>query len=128
LWVAEAASELALVADFAAPNYEARSTTLMNTPLSAPTASANPISAPDMLHDNAAFSSRLHSSWPCVLASKIDGIIFYVVDPLPRPDRMNMQKSVDAYRDPWQDGREPVTEGQFRRSLSLLPPPQVPVR
>jgi hypothetical protein len=31
-----------------------------------------------MLHDNAAFSSRLHSSWPCVLASKIDGIIFYV--------------------------------------------------
>jgi len=61
------------------------------------------------------------------LASKIDGIIFYV-DPLPRPDRMNMQKSVDAYRDPWQDGREPVTEGPFRRSLSLLPPQQVPVR
>ena len=41
---------------------------------------------------------------------------------------MNMQKSVDAYRDPWQDGREPVTEGQFRTSLPLLPLPQVPVR
>ena len=26
----------------------------------------------------------------------------------------NMQKSVDAYRDPWQDGRQPVSEGQFR--------------
>ncbi|MBS1693618.1 MAG: NAD(P)/FAD-dependent oxidoreductase [Actinobacteria bacterium] len=37
-----------------------------------------------------------------------------------------MQKSVDAYRDPWQDGREPATEGQFRTSLPLLPLPQVP--
>lgn len=39
-----------------------------------------------------------------------------------------MQKSVDAYRDPWQDGREPVSAGQFRSSLPLLPLPQVPVR
>ena len=36
--------------------------------------------------------------------------------------------TVAAYRDPWQDGREPVTEGQFRTSLPLLPLPQVPVR
>ena len=40
----------------------------------------------------------------------------------------NMAKSVAAYRDPWQDGRQPVTEGQFRTSLPLLPLPQVPVR
>jgi len=40
----------------------------------------------------------------------------------------NMAKSVAAYRDPWQDGREPVTEGQFRTSLPLLGLPQVPVR
>ena len=39
-----------------------------------------------------------------------------------------MQKSVDAYRDPWQDGREPSSVGQFRSSLPLLPLPQVPVR
>ncbi|TDL08308.1 NAD(P)/FAD-dependent oxidoreductase [Mycolicibacterium obuense] len=39
-----------------------------------------------------------------------------------------MQKSVAAYRDPWSDGREPQTEGQFRTSLPLLPLPQVPVR
>lgn len=39
-----------------------------------------------------------------------------------------MQKSVDAYRDPWRDGRDPVTEGQFRPSLPLLPLPLVPVR
>jgi nitrite reductase (NADH) large subunit len=40
----------------------------------------------------------------------------------------NMAKSVAAYRDPWLDGREPVTEGQFRTSLPLLPLPRVPVR
>jgi nitrite reductase (NADH) large subunit len=40
----------------------------------------------------------------------------------------NMQKSVDAYRDPWRDGRKPVTQGQFRTSLPLTPLPQVPVR
>ncbi|MDO3637618.1 nitrite reductase large subunit NirB [Mycolicibacterium arseniciresistens] len=39
-----------------------------------------------------------------------------------------MQKSVDAYRDPWRDGQDPVTEGQFRPSLPLLPLPMVPVR
>lgn len=39
-----------------------------------------------------------------------------------------MQKSVDAYRDPWRDGAEPRTPGQFRSSLPLLPLPQVPVR
>jgi nitrite reductase (NADH) large subunit len=40
----------------------------------------------------------------------------------------NMQKSVDAYCDPWQDGRDPMTEAQFRTSLPLLPLPRVPVR
>ena len=39
-----------------------------------------------------------------------------------------MQKAVDAYRDPWQDGGQPVTPGQFRTSLPLTVLPQVPVR
>ncbi len=39
-----------------------------------------------------------------------------------------MQKSVDAYWDPWRDGAEPRTPGQFRSSLPLLPLPRVPVR
>ena len=60
----------------------------MNTPPSAPTAPANPISAPDMLRDHAAFSARLQPSLSCAFASKIDGIILYV-EPLPMPDRMN---------------------------------------
>ncbi len=39
-----------------------------------------------------------------------------------------LQESVDAYRDPWLDGREPATSGQFRTSLPLIVLPQVPVR
>lgn len=39
-----------------------------------------------------------------------------------------MQKSIDAYRDPWLDGQKPVSAGQFRSALPLLPLPQVPVR
>jgi nitrite reductase (NADH) large subunit len=39
-----------------------------------------------------------------------------------------MQKTVDAYRDPWKEGANPVTPGQFRTSLPLTVLPQVPVR
>ncbi|MGI8334196.1 nitrite reductase large subunit NirB [Actinomadura scrupuli] len=39
-----------------------------------------------------------------------------------------MQASVDAYTDPWQERATPVTEGQFRSSLPLVPLPRVPVR
>jgi nitrite reductase (NADH) large subunit len=39
-----------------------------------------------------------------------------------------MQESIDAYSDPWLDGRHPVTTGQFRTSLPLIPLPQVPIR
>ncbi|MGY1743831.1 MULTISPECIES: nitrite reductase large subunit NirB [unclassified Blastococcus] len=40
-----------------------------------------------------------------------------------------MQRSVDAYRDPWgQDLAEPATPGQFRTSLPLVDLPEVPVR
>ena len=38
-----------------------------------------------------------------------------------------MQAAVDAYRDPWQDGREPSGPGQFANNLPLLPLPIVPV-
>jgi len=39
-----------------------------------------------------------------------------------------MAASVAAYSDPWREGREPVTPGQFRPSLPLVELPKVPVR
>ena len=39
-----------------------------------------------------------------------------------------MQESIDAYRDPWQEGAAPATPGQFRTALPLEVLPQVPVR
>jgi nitrite reductase (NADH) large subunit len=40
-----------------------------------------------------------------------------------------LQRSIDAYTDPWgQDGAAPATPGQFRTSLPLIDLPKVPVR
>ncbi|WP_432509078.1 nitrite reductase large subunit NirB [Kineococcus auxinigenes] len=39
-----------------------------------------------------------------------------------------MQATVDNYRDPWQEGEQPVTPGQFRPSLPLVALPLVPNR
>ncbi len=39
-----------------------------------------------------------------------------------------LQETVDGYRDPWKEGREPAVPGQFRTSLPLVALPQVPVR
>jgi nitrite reductase (NADH) large subunit len=39
-----------------------------------------------------------------------------------------MQEAVDNYRDPWLEGLEPKSPGQFKPSLPLLPLPMVPVR
>jgi nitrite reductase (NADH) large subunit len=39
-----------------------------------------------------------------------------------------MQESIDAYKDPWQEGAAPATPGQFRTALPLEVLPQVPVR
>src|SRR5690349_8731691 len=38
-----------------------------------------------------------------------------------------MRASTAAYRDPWKEGTEPATPGQFRTSLPLIPLPRVPV-
>jgi nitrite reductase (NADH) large subunit len=40
----------------------------------------------------------------------------------------DLERAVAAYRDPWQEGREPVTPGQFRTALPLVPLPLVPRR
>ena len=78
--------------------------------------------------ENANWLERTYKFVPRVGIDKIRGIVVDDADGIAEYLDANMQKSVDAYRDPWQDGRKPVSEGQFRTSLPLLPLPQVPVR
>ncbi|GAA0918157.1 nitrite reductase large subunit NirB [Virgisporangium aurantiacum] len=39
-----------------------------------------------------------------------------------------VEEAVAAYKDPWKEGAEPASPGQFRTSLPLVPLPLVPVR
>ncbi len=78
--------------------------------------------------ENANWLERTYTFVPRVGIDKIRAVVVEDADGIADVLDAHMQKSVDAYRDPWQDGRNPVTEGQFRTSLPLLPLPQVPVR
>jgi nitrite reductase (NADH) large subunit len=78
--------------------------------------------------ETANWLERTYKFVPRVGSDKISVIVVDDAEGITEQLDANMQKSVDAYRDPWQDGRDPVTEGQFRTSLPLLPLPQVPVR
>jgi nitrite reductase (NADH) large subunit len=78
--------------------------------------------------EDANWLERTYKWVPRVGIEKIRAVIIDDSDGIAGQLDANMAKSVGAYRDPWQDGRTPVTEGQFRTSLPLLPLPQVPVR
>jgi nitrite reductase (NADH) large subunit len=78
--------------------------------------------------ENANWLERTYKFVPRVGIDNIRAVLVDDTDGIAKQLDANMQKSVDAYRDPWQDGQNPVTEGQFRTSLPLLPLPQVPVR
>jgi nitrite reductase (NADH) large subunit len=79
--------------------------------------------------EDANWLERTYAWVPRVGIEKIRSVVVDRVDEV-LADGLDarMTKSVAAYRDPWQDGREPATEGQFRTSLPLLVLPQVPVR
>ena len=78
--------------------------------------------------ENANWLERTYSFVPRIGIDTIRAVVVDDAEGIAGQLDTNMGKSVDAYRDPWQDGRDPVTEGQFRTSLPLLPLPQVPVR
>ena len=78
--------------------------------------------------ENANWLERTYKFVPRVGIDRIRAVVVDDADGVAAALDANMQKSVDAYRDPWRDGQEPVTEGQFRTSLPLLPLPQVPPR
>jgi nitrite reductase (NADH) large subunit len=78
--------------------------------------------------ENANWLERTYGFVPRVGIEKIQAIVVHDAEGIAEQLDANMAKSVAAYRDPWQDGKAPVAEGQFRTSLPLLPLPQVPVR
>ncbi|KAA0112878.1 NAD(P)/FAD-dependent oxidoreductase [Mycolicibacterium sp. P9-22] len=78
--------------------------------------------------EDANWLERTYAWVPRVGIEHIRAVVVDDADGLAAGLDARMQKSIDAYRDPWLDGREPATEGQFRTSLPLLPLPQVPVR
>ena len=78
--------------------------------------------------ENANWLERTYAFVPRVGIEKIRAVVVDDSEGIAAQLDADMAKSVDAYRDPWQDGKQPVTEGQFRTSLPLLPLPQVPVR
>jgi nitrite reductase (NADH) large subunit len=78
--------------------------------------------------ENAGWLERTYKFVPRVGIDKIRAVVVDDAEAIASQLDANMQKSVDAYRDPWKDGQDPVSEGQFRTSLPLLPLPQVPVR
>ena len=79
--------------------------------------------------ENANWLERTYAWVPRVGIEKIRAVVVDDAEGIAeRAGRRTWTKSVDAYRDPWQDGREPVHRGQFRTSLPLLSLPQVPVR
>ena len=78
--------------------------------------------------ENANWLERTYAWVPRFGIEKIRSVVVDDSESIGADLDANMQKSIDAYRDPWIDGRDPVTSGQFRSSLPLIPLPQVPVR
>jgi nitrite reductase (NADH) large subunit len=76
--------------------------------------------------ENANWLERTYKFVPRIGIEMIRAIVVGDTEGIAADLDARMQKSVDAYRDPWQDGRKPVTEGQFRTSLPLLGVPGGP--
>ncbi|MET8140979.1 nitrite reductase large subunit NirB [Sphaerisporangium sp. NPDC005288] len=74
--------------------------------------------------ENANWLERTYAFVPRVGIERIREVVVDDADGIAAGLDQAVQASVDAYRDPWQEGREPVTPGQFRPALPLLPVPK----
>ncbi|GGK63710.1 nitrite reductase large subunit [Sphaerisporangium melleum] len=74
--------------------------------------------------ENANWLERTYAFVPRVGIERIREIVVDDADGIAARLDEAVQASVDAYRDPWQEGREPVTPGQFRPALPLLVVPK----
>ncbi|MFN2479030.1 MAG: nitrite reductase large subunit NirB [Pseudonocardiaceae bacterium] len=78
--------------------------------------------------ENAKWLERTYDFVPRIGLTELRAIVVEDRDAIAGRLDKAMQDSVDAYRDPWQEYRQPVTEGQFRDALPLVELPKVPVR
>jgi nitrite reductase (NADH) large subunit len=78
--------------------------------------------------ENARWLERTYDFVPRIGIDELKAILVNDRDGVVAGLEGRMQESLDAYRDPWLEGHEPVTSGQFADALPLIPLPQVPVR
>jgi nitrite reductase (NADH) large subunit len=78
--------------------------------------------------ENANWLERTYAWVPRFGIEEIRAVVVHDRDGIGERLDADMQKAVDAYRDPWLEREEAVTPGQFRTSLPLTVLPQVPVR
>ena len=78
--------------------------------------------------ENANWLERTYDFVPRVGIDRIREIVVDDGDGIAADLDAHMQKSIDSYRDPWIDGRKPISSGHFRSALPLIPLPRVPVR
>jgi nitrite reductase (NADH) large subunit len=78
--------------------------------------------------ENARWLERTYDFVPRVGLAELRAILVDDRDGIAAELDERMQAAVEAYRDPWLEGREPVTPGQFADALPLMPLPGVPVR
>jgi nitrite reductase (NADH) large subunit len=78
--------------------------------------------------ENARWLERSYDFVPRIGLAELQAILVEDRDGIAGQLDEAMQQSVDAYRDPWQEHRQPVTDGQFCDALPLVELPKVPVR
>ena len=78
--------------------------------------------------ENAKWLERTYAFVPRIGIEKIKAIVVDDSEGLAAGLDERMAKSVAAYKDPWKEGVEPATPGQFRTALPLEVLPQVPIR
>ncbi|MBN9100075.1 MAG: NAD(P)/FAD-dependent oxidoreductase [Pseudonocardia sp.] len=78
--------------------------------------------------ENAKWLERTYDFVPRVGLDELRALLVDDRDGLVAGLEERIQTAVDAYVDPWTEGRAPATPGQFSDALPLIPLPIVPVR
>jgi len=78
--------------------------------------------------ENAKWLERTYAFVPRIGLDRIRAVVVEDSESIAADLDARMQQTVEGYRDPWKEGREPASPGQFRSSLPVISLPQVPIR